>query len=239
ICWSGRGLPSGRCSMADPVLVLRPEPGAARTAEALRDAGFTPISYPLYAIEPIAWTPPDPAQVGAVLVTSANALRHGGPGLARYADRPLFAVGEATAEAARQAGFRSVTAGDGDIATTIPLLVRAGHGPVLHLGGTELRDYDPQGLSIIRLPVYRTVEQGDAAGLARALPRDRGAFALVHSPRAGARLARLATQEERERITIVAISNAASDACGGGWRDRVVAGRPTEQALLAGLQMLV
>ncbi|HEX7856635.1 MAG TPA: uroporphyrinogen-III synthase [Sphingobium sp.] len=225
--------------MADPVLVLRPEPGAARTAEALRAAGFLPILYPLYEIEPVEWTSPDPAGIAALLVTSANAVRQAGPGMARFLSKPLFAVGEATATAARQAGFHSVQVGGGDIASTVPVMVAAGLGPVLHLSGTEIRAFDPAGLSILRIPVYRSAPQGSAEGLAHAVPRDRGAFALVHSPRAGVRLAELVTQEERERITIVAISEAASEACGSGWRDRVVAGAPTGQAMLAGLQMLV
>ncbi|MET0364674.1 MAG: uroporphyrinogen-III synthase [Sphingobium sp.] len=225
--------------MADPVLVLRPEPGAARTAEALRSAGFLPLLYPLYEIEPVDWTPPDPAGIDAVLITSANAVRQAGPGMARFQSKPLFAVGAASAAAARAAGFASVTVGGGDIPSTVPMLVAAGHVHILHLSGTEIRDFDPAGLSILRLPVYRAAPHGSAEGLARAVPRDRGAYAFVHSPRAGVRLSELVKAQERQRITIIAISNAASDACGSGWRDRVVAGSPTGEAMLAGLQMLV
>lgn len=233
-------LPSfGRFFMDEPVLVLRPEPGAARTMERLRALRFRPIAYPLFAVEPFDWTPPDPAGFDAVLLTSANALRHGGPGLSRYFAHPAIAVGEATAVAARQAGFRAVEVGGGDIASTMPVLARAGYQHILHPGGQERRGVDAHGLSITVVPVYRSVPLGDKEGLARALPRDAAAFALIHSPRAGARFAELTTTEQRCRIAIVAISIAASDACETGWRERVAAGQPTEAALLAGLQMLV
>lgn len=226
--------------MADPVLVLRPEPGAARTAEALKRLGFVPILYPLYAIEPVAWVPPAADGFDALLITSANALREGGPALSAYRALPLFAVGEATAALARQMGFAALRTGGGDLASTLPMLAGAGHAHILHLSGTEVREGDAAGLSITRIPVYRTVPRGDGAGLLHALPRDRGAFALIHSPRAGARLSDLVTDAaERDRLSLIAISPAASEACGTGWRDRVAAGEPTEAAMLAGLQMLV
>lgn len=225
--------------MDDPVLVFRPEPGNARTAAALRELGFMPILYPLYSAEAVPWTPPPAVEIDAILLTSANAARLGGPGLARFARLPVFAVGEATARAAGEAGFRTVHTGGGDAASTIPLIAAAGHGRVLHLGGEDMRDYDPHGLAITRLPDYRMAERGDAAGLARVLPRDRGVFGLVHSPRAGERLAQLLSAGDRHRMAIVAISEAASDACGAGWRARIFAGMPTDAAMLAGLQMLV
>lgn len=225
--------------MADPVLVLRPEPGATRTGETLGEMGFRPVLYPLFGVEPVDWIPPDPADFDAILVTSANAMRLGGLGLARFCRLPLFAVGEASGDAARKAGFHTVHIGGGNAPLTLPLIVEAGYRRIAHLSGTEVRDTDDLGLSITRIPVYRTVECGDAEGMAQAIPREREVFALVHSPRAGRRLSELVSSEDRHHITIVAISGAASDACGNGWHGRVIAGAATDEALLAGLQMLV
>jgi uroporphyrinogen-III synthase len=225
--------------LADPVLVLRPEPGATRTATALREAGFRPVLYPVFGVEAIDWMPPDPTCFDAVFVTSANTMRLGGPGLARYCRLPLFAVGDVSASAAVKAGFRAVQTGGGDAASTLPLLVKAGYQRILHLSGTEVREHDSLGLSITRVPVYRTMPLGDAKSFAQVVPRERSVFALVHSARAGERLAELVTAEERRRIIVLAISGAASEACGDGWHGRVIAGAPTEAALMAGLQMLV
>ena len=66
------------------------------------------------------------ARYGAVIVTSANALRAIAPHLAgsRLLKLPLFAVGEHTATAARDAGFGEVIAAKGDAGA----LARSGAG---------------------------------------------------------------------------------------------------------------
>ncbi|HTH29412.1 MAG TPA: uroporphyrinogen-III synthase [Sphingobium sp.] len=224
--------------MSAAVLVLRPEPGASRTAERLAGLGLEPIRFPLFTLKRGVWAPPDPGGYDAILLTSANAVRLGGPGLAVFHQLPAYAVGAATARAARDAGFRDVRQGGGDVAATVPLLADAGHAHVLHPCGEDVRPYDALGLRIDRLVVYRAVPLGDAAGLAAVLPQGE-LWALVHSPRAGERLAALVSPDARIRIGVIAISAAAADACGPGWRAMAVAGAPNENALLQCLQMLV
>jgi uroporphyrinogen-III synthase len=221
-----------------PVLVLRPEPGASRTGMALTALGFAPLLYPLFAAEAVAWVPPAPTTVDALLMTSANAARLGGAGLVAYRDVPLFAVGTASARAAAEAGFTDVTVGGGDAASTLPLIVAAGHAAIVHLCGAVVRPYDAAGLRVTRLPVYRTVGRGDAAGLAAMIPPD-GCAAMIHSPRAGSRLAAFVSPPARARIALVAISGAAAAACGSGWRAVAVADRPDDDAMLTTLQKLV
>ena len=75
--------------------------------------GFEPVVVPLFEVVPLAWNA-DPEQFDAVAMTSANAARHGGAGLARFTHLPLFAVGEATADAARETGFNDVRVGSGN-----------------------------------------------------------------------------------------------------------------------------
>lgn len=224
--------------MSAAVLVLRPEPGAGQTAERLTALGFVPIVYPLFAVEAVDWALRDTAGIDSILLTSANAARFGGSSLAPFHDYPVYAVGAATARAARAAGFSDVRQGGGDVAATVPLIARAGHAHVLHPGGEHVRAYDHQGLEIERATVYRTVPRGDAAGLAAVLPQGQPC-ALVHSPRAGARLAELVAPAERPRLGLAVISAAAAEACGSGWRAVGVAAAPDENALLQCLQMLV
>ena len=66
--------------------------------------------------EPVPFQDDADARYGAVIVTSANALRAIAPHLAgsRLLKLPLFAVGENTAAAARDAGFGEVIAAKGD-----------------------------------------------------------------------------------------------------------------------------
>ncbi|MFD2052459.1 uroporphyrinogen-III synthase [Mesorhizobium calcicola] len=98
------------------VLVTRPEPGASRTARQLEETGFQPILLPL--TETVA-LPVDagllPGAAIAVAVTSANAVRHAAKEvMAPLAGLPCHAVGKRTGEAARKAGFLSVSEGPGN-----------------------------------------------------------------------------------------------------------------------------
>lgn len=96
------------------LLVTRPEPDAEATAERLRMAGHEVLVAPLLsAVFPPPPAVPDPA---AVAVTSRNGVRAlaGWRSAASWHDRPVFAVGHATALAARAAGFRDVRSADGD-----------------------------------------------------------------------------------------------------------------------------
>ena len=93
------------------VLVLRPEPGATATLRRARERGLEAEAVPLFEVEPVEWSVPDPSDFDALLLTSANAVRHGGPGLQALRELPVHAVGEATARAAREAGFAVATIG--------------------------------------------------------------------------------------------------------------------------------
>lgn len=94
--------------------MTRPEPGATRTAERVEVLGFLPLILPLTKIVPLQIAPPD-GPFDAVAITSANALRHAPKDfLTPLLELPCFVVGQTTAEAARHAGFKHVTVGNGD-----------------------------------------------------------------------------------------------------------------------------
>lgn len=213
------------------ILILRPEPGAARTAERVRALGLTPVVYPLFMIVPLPWTGPEPQLVDAVMFTSANAARHGGAQLERYRHLPAFAVGEATGEAVRSAGFADVWVGnDGGVA----LAAAVAETPlrrILHISGRDVRLFDPGPLKLFSACVYASVESGNAEELASRLA-EAGAV-MVHSPRAGARLAELMPPSARSGVSLVAISAAAADAAGRGWASISTADRPADDAMLA------
>ncbi len=214
-----------------PLIVLRPEPGARATVARAGTMGLATFAVPLFAVEPVHGTMPDPADFDALLVTSANAVRHGEALLAASARLPLFAVGEATAAAARRAGL-SATPGGGTVETTLPLIAKAGLRRVLHVCGADVRAADAGPLQISRCVVYRAAAcpPEDAAPALAALP---GAVMLVHSARAGARLAELIPHDARARHRLVAISPAAAEACADGWDRIAMPSRPTDAAMLA------
>ena len=92
------------------VLVTRPLPDGETTAASLRARGFVAMSAPMLRFEALPFHDDEGTQYGGVIATSANALRGIEPQLAGTVllKLPLFAVGEHTAEAARQAGFTKV-----------------------------------------------------------------------------------------------------------------------------------
>jgi uroporphyrinogen-III synthase len=206
------------------LLVLRPEPGASATVERARQRGLEAIAAPLFEIEPVAWDVPDPTSFDGLLLTSANALRHGGPGIEALRRLPVYAVGESTAEAARSAGFiiaRTGASGVDDLLDSIaPGLA------LLHPCGEHRREPSAALHPITRVTTYRsrTLEAPDLG----AAP---GTVALVHSPRAGERLAALVAA--RGTMRIAAISPAAAAAVGDGWDMVGTAEQPNDDALLA------
>jgi uroporphyrinogen-III synthase len=159
-----------------------------------------------------------------MLITSGNAVRHGGDGLKQLRGLKVYAVGDATAEAAREAGFDVAAAGysgvDG-LLDSIDTDLR-----LLHLCGADRRAPDSPRQTITALPVYEAtpIQAPD-------LTFSAGGVALVHSPRAARRFADLV--DDRKSIAIAAISQAAADAVGSGWERIAVAEQPTDHALLA------
>lgn len=206
------------------VLIVRPEPGNSVTAATVRAMGHVAVRAPLFEIAPVAWVAPDPSGFDAVAMTSANAARHGGVDLARYRHLPLFAVGDVTAAAARRAGFADIRVSGGDAAT----LGKTLSGNVLHLAGADYRPI-PTSASVSVRTVYA------ATPIDPEMPLDAD-VALVHSPRAGARLAALVP--DRNTLKIIAISPAAARACGDGWREVHIAPDPNDDAMLECLASL-
>ncbi len=217
--------------MTHRVVILRPQPGADATADAARALGLGVLVTPLFEIAPLDWTPLEPAEFDALMLTSASAVRHAGPDLKRYAALPLFVVGEATAKAARAVGLDPAHIGSRDAAALVEDMHRAGVRRALHLCGADVVAAEVEGVSIWRIPVYHAREAGDADSLAARLRADD--ICLVHSPRAGARLATLVPPETRAELSLVAISGNALAAAGLGWADTLAAAAPTDPAMLA------
>ncbi|MFM9977044.1 MAG: uroporphyrinogen-III synthase [Sphingomonadaceae bacterium] len=205
-----------------PLLVLRPEPGAPRTADKARRLGLDPVVLPLFEAVAREWTAPDPAGFDALMLTSANAVRLGGAQLALFVSVPVYAVGAATATAARAAGFDVVAVGESDAAALVARIIADGRAQVLHLAGHD-RIALGSGERITAVTVY-AVDDCPVT-----LPEG-AAVALIHSPRAARRFAALCPS--RAQIDIVAISAAAATAAGDGWRSVCAVPRPDDDAML-------
>jgi uroporphyrinogen-III synthase len=204
------------------VLVLRPEPGARATVERARAQGLDAVAIPLFKIEPVRWETPGAAGFDGLLLTSVNAVRCGREQIESLRGLPVYAVGGATAEAAREAGFDIAATGESGVDRLLDSI-----DPdlkLLHLCGEARREPEGARQTITSLAVYRAV-----AIEAPELPTD--GVVLVHSPRAGRRLAELV--DDRSRLAIAAISPTAAEEAGDGWAAVEAAEQPNDDALLA------
>jgi uroporphyrinogen-III synthase len=123
------------------ILVTRPQPGSVHTAAALKERGHEPIIAPLLKIETLSEVDPDGGPWTAILLTSANAMR-GMADLARRDDwraTTIFAVGDRTAQAARDRGFTDVTSASGNVNDLANLVAARLRPParLLYLSGEE------------------------------------------------------------------------------------------------------
>lgn len=200
------------------LIIIRPEPGAAASVAKARALGLDAVAVPLFEVRPVAWVLPAGIWAG-VVVTSANAIRHGGAELEALKQLPVHAVGEVTAAAARAAGFEVATVAEG---TAEDLQIRLPDARLLHLAGRDHRALAGTEAVI----VYEAIKSGEP---------DIGTFAnnvvAVHSPNAGARLAALV--QDRASIGIAAISANAAAACREGWHAVAVADTTSDDAVLA------
>ena len=219
--------------MSLPVAVLRPEPGAAATVKAARAMGLDAQAFPLFAVRPLPWEPVPREAVDALLLGSANALRHGGEGLARYRGLPAYAVGAKTAEAARKAGFDVVQTGQGGLQQMLDRL-QPGHPRLLRLAGRERVNLAiPPGAAMITREVYASDPLPLPAGLAGLLAAP--VLVMLHSGEAAAHFSRLCDEAgiDRARIRIAAIGPRVAARAGTGWAALASAVHPNEAALLA------
>lgn len=223
--------------MTSQLVIFRPEPGASQTAERATEAGWDVLTLPLFTVAPLDWDAPDPAQFDAVLLTSANSVRFGGPNLARYRHLPLYAVGAQTAEAAREAGFETIVTGDAGAAAMADRLRADGRRAIFHPAGEATRPFDENGLSVTRAALY-AARRADPPHLDVIAD---GAALLVHSPRSALYLDELCSAQAiaRERLQLVAISEAALAKAGTGWQMAVAAERPSDAAMLDAAAALV
>ncbi len=234
------------------LLVTRPEPDASHQAELLAARGHEPVLAPLLAIRSATDVPLELDGAQALIVTSRNALR----ALASHRDLPaalqlpLFAVGEATAQAAAELGFAKVTCGPGTATTLGPLIageLSPKSGALVHLSGEtvafDLKSaLEAQGF-IVRQPIlYRAVPATRLPDEALAsLNAGRLDGVILMSPRTAAIFAALVVRQgsvtQASRLDCYCLSAAVAQAVEPLKSRAIVAERPREEELLALIEL--
>jgi len=231
------------------VLVTRSPADAAELVGELKERGHDGLVEPMFEVVSLRQHPAalslalDGTQ--ALLFTSANGVR-------AFAEQaatrklPVFAVGDATAETAKAAGFTQVESAGGNVEDLTALVVERldpAEGALFHAAGSQLAgDFkgalSGAGFEVRRLMLY---EAKPAAKLSEATTAalQAGAFdaVLFFSPRSASTFVRLlieaGMQDNCRRSHAVCLSPAvAREAKDLAWRGVHVAERPNTAALL-------
>ncbi|HEX9805845.1 MAG TPA: uroporphyrinogen-III synthase [Alteraurantiacibacter sp.] len=215
------------------VLVIRAEPGLSETLAAGRAMGFDMAGEPLFDVVPLEWDIPDPAGIDALLAGSANVFRRGGAGLAAFKAKPVHAVGEHTAAAARDAGFVVTGVGQGTLQSVLDKLEPPLR--VLRLGGAErVKLTVPRGVIVAERACYEVKPRAMSETLAAQLMQGE-AVVLLHSAAAARHFAAECNRLSiaRSSISIAAIGARVARAAGTGWAALQSAENPRDDELLA------
>jgi uroporphyrinogen-III synthase len=177
------------------VLVTRPAEDNARTAAALEALGHVAVLAPLFSVVPLPASLEGPHD--AVIATSANAVRCAdATALSGLAHLPFHAVGAATADAARQAGFVDITSAGGDshdLARHLAEMLPAGTR-ILQLAGRPRRDdaiaalggrfhlavaetYETRAVDALPLSIRNRLAEGEVDAVLHFSPRAARIFA--------------------------------------------------------------
>lgn len=195
------------------IWITRARPGAEATAERVRALGHEAVVAPLLAVCALPDVKVDLGGVVALAFTSANGVRAFADASGERGLR-VFAVGAATAQAAKAAGFGSVLSADGDVeALAEGIAARRGElrGAVLHPGAAEpagdlAGSLEKHGVEARRLVLYETAPVAVDDAEAEALGRSDAV--LLHSPRAAQVLAKLLKAHPAPKLRALGLSKA-------------------------------
>lgn len=211
------------------VAITRAAPENHATAERVRERGAEAIVAPLLTIAHCAYDT-STQNVQALLFTSSNGVR----AFTGTRDRPVLAVGDTTADAARAAGFTDVRSANGDVNALAALAIASldpAKGKLVHIAGDHVAGDLGGHLRAAGFTVERRLAYASIA--AAALPESLNAaldVVLFHSARAAEAYATLAGPTER---IAACFSEAVAEAARTlPWKRIIVSPAPREEALL-------
>ncbi|MCE2842442.1 MAG: uroporphyrinogen-III synthase, partial [Novosphingobium sp.] len=182
---------------------------------------------------PRSWSAPPPDAHDALLLGSANAIRHAGPGLAAVRHLPAYAVGDATADVARASGITVIGQGQGGLQSVLGQLDPT-HRRLLRLAGEErIALTPPAGVTMAERVVYASRAQPMPPELVKLLGEP--ALVALHSAEAAHHFAAECVRNglRRARLRLCALGPRIAAAAGDGWGEVAVAADTSDRALLA------
>ena len=188
------------------IWVTRALPQATATAARLVAIGHDPVVAPVIETRPARFGLEDLAEAGALAVTSQAGVAALAEFAPKFCGLPVFAVGDATAEAARGAGFEQVYSASGRVDDLVALiLAHPALGTIVHASarqpaGDLVGDLVRAGQPARRLVVYETVPTAIAA-----MPEAVEAI-MIHSAQAAKAVAAMILPHQTATLRLYGLS---------------------------------
>nr|WP_298686767.1 uroporphyrinogen-III synthase [uncultured Dongia sp.] len=230
------------------ILITRPKQDADSFAATLIAQGQDVTVEPLLTIQPTTAPAIDLDGVQAILFTSANGVRCFAAASPRR-DLRIFAVGDASAEAATAAGFAKIESAAGDVGSLATLVTDRLHprdGALLHAAGSSLAgdlkgQLEAAGFVVRRVVLYDAVPAAELSPSTLMNLRLGGIDAIaLFSPRSARNFATLWRKAQTaetaglQKVTALCLSAAvAREVKDLDWRRNEIAARPDSESLLA------
>lgn len=218
--------------MTRKLIIIRPEPGNAATVAMAKSMGLQAVGIPLQTVAPVEWTPPE-GDFDGLLAGSANVFRHGGAGLAELRDIPVYAVGEKTAEIAREHGFTVAASGAGGLQSVIDRILPTRSMRLLRLAGlNRVKLKIPASIAMTVRAVYKLQDRNISSDQLDHFGKP--TCVMLHSVSAAENFVRNCNDLDidRKNISLAVIGPRVARDLGDGWAVVEMASTPNDAALL-------
>lgn len=232
------------------LVVTRPKPAAEPILSLLQqqygDKLPVVLHLPMQVISGIDF--PVPTQIDAVIFTSANGVLHSAKANIKRSI-PVFAVGQATAKAAQQAGFFNITVGPSTAKELVPLILQQCEAlslhTIIHFSGQHIAfdlvaALQHQQLDAKRVICYQAMAKPNSFANYQPLSGD---IVLFHSAKALEAFENQVHDTGNDcllaEMICVTLSERIAQASGANWERVYWAEQPTEEALVSLVQHVI
>lgn len=230
--------------LAKKVWITRTQPGAAQSAAALTKAGYDVIIAPLLTVAAVSTPNACPVNDSVLAFTSSNGVR----AFKALSDRrnwPVYAIGDATARAAKAAGFETVHNAGGDVRDLSAMIIEARPDYVTHLSGVHaagdlIGDLASRDIPGVRTIIYGTQAAADLpSSVLNYLEAGQSLAVTLWSPKATHIFMSLTPQLYWPLLHCISLSDnidAVLNAAGGRFASRQIAVHPDAPSMTALLE---
>ena len=231
------------------VLVTRPDEEGLALANQLKTVGKKILLEPMLIVENLPVKDLSYDKTQAYVITSANsikALLNLRPDL----EIPLFAVGNASAIAARKSGFKTVYSADGDaddLAKLVDDVLNPSEGDLLYISGKTqsgnlFKKLSSLGFGCREVFVYETIPRKSLSPeTVAAIKNDQVDTILLYSSKTAEVLIKLVRKSrlvrQCKKITIICLSKGIANVAKSlNWYNVLVSDKPTQEGMLGLLE---